>query len=66
MPSLIPDVFLFVDFRSYFLKIFCSSFWSDFLAVLFEGITHEYLETLFLVIFDPQTGTGTRPDRLHR
>ena len=55
MPSLIPSVFLFVDFRSYFLEIFRSSFWSDFLVVLFEGITHEYLETLFLVILDPQT-----------
>ena len=55
MLSLIPDVFLFVDFRSQFLGIFRSSFWSDFLADLFEEITHEYQETIFLVIFDPQT-----------
>ena len=56
MLSLIPDIFfLFGDFRSLFGGIFVRRIWGHFLPVFFEGITHEYLVTLFLVILHPQT-----------
>ena len=56
MPNpFIPCVFLFLHFWRYFWRNFGLSDLEAFPPDFFEGITHEFLVTLFLVILHPQT-----------
>ena len=47
--------FFFRIFGGIFGGISVHQIWRRFLSYFFEGITHEFLVTLFLVILHPQT-----------